>query len=71
MSEPKLCPFRKSAMIEALESDGKQSHTRDQFAPCLQEKCAMWIPEHTETTMWEAGHHEHVVAGRCGLRGEP
>ena len=40
--ETKLCPYRKSEMLESDIHQGKDEQKREQFAPCLQEKCAMW-----------------------------
>ena len=65
MSEEKLCPFRK----HYLAASG--AHT-DEFAPCVQEKCAMW-----RKASWSEPDPKNdmieriVVEGFCGLAGKP
>jgi hypothetical protein len=71
MSETKLCPFRKSNMIEFLEHDGTQSQSRDQFAPCLQEKCAMWRQLFDHIDPNDPEERTVIYKGYCGLAGKP
>ena len=76
MSETKLCPFRRvfdQILYEQLKQQKMDSAAglSELFWDCLQEKCAMWHPEHTETQIHELGVHEYRVPGYCGLAGKP
>ena len=64
--DTRFCPFRKSELIEFLELDGEQSQTREHFAPCLEDKCAMWRVERRSQFVATAKD-----VGYCGLAGKP
>ena len=62
MSEPKLCPFNLSG--EVYKS----------FAPCLQDKCAMWrtseaMVKHLTSTGVISAEYQFMFY--CGLAGKP
>ncbi len=63
-NEPKLCPFRKWVDLKKIPD------YYDIFGPCIEGKCQMWHPEHTETQIHELGVHEYIVQGYCGLAGK-
>lgn len=63
MPEKKLCPFRKTGVHGP---DGGE-----EFAPCVEEKCAMWQKERIEVQHGEIGFHEYTIPAHCGLAGKP
>ena len=74
MSEPQLCPYRKTYRVYEFSYDHE-----DQFLPCLQDKCAMWrtIARRDEGTapdgMGNIVSYSLIVegVGYCGLAGKP
>jgi hypothetical protein len=72
MSEQRLCPFRKSIRTEIFNKynealSGPAYSLDDIFAPCLQDKCAMW---RSPAQMTIAGAI-CFPGGACGLAGRP
>jgi hypothetical protein len=72
MSEPKLCPYRKTFgekyeehQIE-IDGIGKLDSIKGEvFGYCLQDKCAMWRDEKADLD------EGRLVPGHCGLAGKP
>ena len=79
MSEPKLCPYRKTFGEKyeehKLEIDGigKIDSIRGElFGYCLQDKCAMWREIRTNMNPGVPdGEFPFKVIGYCGLAGKP
>lgn len=73
MSETKLCPFRSRLLMPPrLSGESDWATIAPNFAPCLEEKCAMW-----RKVWWEAPDPKNdniervVIEGHCGLAGKP
>jgi len=76
MSEPKLCPFRRA--YSPYEENTSYAVYDYGFAPCLEDKCAMWRigmievigvpgPNSRGTHPYEYGQ---IPGGWCGLAGK-
>lgn len=71
MSEPKLCPFRKHFNAPSALTNAAIIEWQDEFAPCLQEKCAMWHPARHVVVPESPPAHEYDIPGYCGIGGKP
>ena len=67
MSEPKICPFRRDILVGDMAP-----HHISHFAPCLEERCAMWRKYHQiqGTTPYGGALRDEWI-GYCGLAGKP
>lgn len=68
--EPKLCPYRREDSIVSGSGEVGERWT-EMFAPCLQEKCAMWrVMDYVnfKTSTVEKTEIDHIEY--CGLAGK-
>jgi len=66
---PKLCPFRREFPAIGVDKDNKHyAEKLGDFAPCLQDKCAMWRPLDWRR---KERRYEGYTDGWCGLAGKP
>jgi len=65
----KLCPFRREFPAIGVDKDNKHyAEKLGDFAPCLQDKCAMWRVNPQPTYQ---GKPISEPTGYCGLAGKP
>ena len=66
---PKLCPFRKLAYY--TEGKTRKAPSQEEFAPCVQAKCALWREASHVARKTDADDSKAFVVGYCGLAGRP
>ena len=77
MSEPKLCPYRHPENTPFGEYNTRDKYPPDfyTFAPCLEDKCAMWrtfeVNKAFSTDGVENIEYVRYTQGWCGLAGKP
>lgn len=76
--EPKLCPYRKSVLLLREPRETVEFWDWEEFAPCLQDKCAMWhevsVIDQERYTPGEVVPMDKIrykKGGYCGLAGKP
>ena len=63
----KTCPWRHMAFYS--EGRTKKAAKQEEFAPCVEGKCAMW--REAIRTIQSEGRNKPIVVGFCGLAGRP
>ena len=72
MSESKLCPFRHIVVTRVAMVTPNIFYDVDEFAPCLEEKCAMWRTVKACVYLDASDGLRHWTWKHgCGLAGRP